>query len=216
MRDRCLRPPEEGRKECSRRELLRAVLAVVGTVSMGVAAAVPSQATGAGRARGAAGATGADSARGAAAERWVELRNIHTNEVLRTHFEDAHGFLPAALAKLQHLLRDYRTGEEHEMDPRLYVQLSELAAAAGVPPIYEVISGYRSPATNAMLHSTGHAVSEHSLHMQGRAIDVRLRGYNLAALRDLALAARRGGVGYYPRSNFIHVDTGRVRQWQEK
>jgi uncharacterized protein YcbK (DUF882 family) len=89
-------------------------------------------------------------------------------------------------------------------------------ADAGVAPHYEVISGYRSPATNAMLHATGHAVSEHSLHMQGRAIDMRLRGYNLAAVRDLALAAKRGGVGYYPRSNFIHIDTGRVRKWQEE
>lgn len=132
---------------------------------------------------GADRAGGAATAHGASPERWIELRNIHTNEVLRTHFEDAHGFLPAALAKLQHLLRDYRTGEEHEMDPRLYVQLSELAASAGVPPIYEVISGYRSPATNAMLHSTGHAVSERSLHMQGRAIDVRLRGYNTGRYR---------------------------------
>ena len=186
---------------------------------MGVAAAgaeATSPAAGADRAGVAAVAAGADSTRGAAAGRWIELRNIHTNEVLRTPFEDAHGFLPSALAKLQHLLRDYRTGEEHTMDPRLYVQLSELATSAGVPPVYEVISGYRSPATNAMLHSTGHAVSEHSMHMQGRAIDVRLRGYNLAALRDLALAARRGGVGYYPRSNFIHIDTGRVRQWREK
>lgn len=209
-----MRRPEKGRGECSRRELLRAVLGIAGALPMG--AAVPSRAGGADRADDVVAAAGADSARSAAAERWIELRNIHTHEVLRTEFEDEHGFLPAALAKLQHLLRDYRSGEEHAMDPRLYVQLSELAASAGVPPIYEVISGYRSPATNAMLHSTGHAVSEHSLHMQGRAIDVRLRGYNLAELRDLALAARRGGVGYYPRSNFIHVDTGRVRQWQEK
>jgi uncharacterized protein YcbK (DUF882 family) len=67
-----------------------------------------------------------------------------------------------------------------------------------------------------LLKRVRHAVSEHSLHMQGRAIDIRLRGYNLAALRDLALAAKRGGVGYYPRSNFIHIDTGRVRRWQEE
>jgi uncharacterized protein YcbK (DUF882 family) len=153
---------------------------------------------------------------GAAAERWIELRNVHTNEQVSARFEHAQGFVPEALAKLQHLLRDYRNGEEHEMDTGLYVQLSDLARAAGVAPRYEVISGYRSPATNAMLHSAGHAVSEHSLHMQGRAIDVRLRGYNLAALRDLALAAKRGGVGYYPRSNFIHIDTGRVRKWQEE
>ena len=196
MRDRCWRAPEAGPDERSRREFLRHVLAI---------AVLP------------AGISGAVAATpGAAAERWIELRNIHTNEQVSARFEDARGFVPQALAKLQHLLRDYRNGEEHEIDTGLYVQLSDLARAAGVAPSYEVISGYRSPATNAMLHSSGHAVSEHSLHMQGRAIDVRLRGYNLAALRDLALAAQRGGVGYYPRSNFIHIDTGRVRKWQEE
>jgi uncharacterized protein YcbK (DUF882 family) len=155
-------------------------------------------------------------ARASAGDRWLELRNIHTKEVLKTTFQDANGFVADALSQLQHLLRDYRTGEEHEMDPGLYVQLSDLARAAGVEPRYEVISGYRSPTTNSMLHETGHNVSEHSLHMQGKAMDVRLRGYDLAALRDLALAAKRGGVGYYPHSNFIHVDTGRVRKWEGK
>ncbi len=150
------------------------------------------------------------------AERRLELRNIHTQEILKTTFQDANGFVADALSKLQHLLRDYRTGEAHEMDPGLYVQLSDLARAAGVEPRYEVISGYRSPTTNSMLHDTGHNVAEHSLHMQGKAMDVRLRGYDLAALRDLALAAKRGGVGYYPRSNFIHIDTGGVRKWEGK
>jgi len=196
MWDRCWRAPEAGPDERPRREFLRHVLAI---------AVLPAGISDAGAA-----------APGSSAERWIELRNIHTSEVVSTPFEGAQGFVPKALAKLQHLLRDYRNGEEHEMDTGLYVQLSDLARAAGVAPRYEVISGYRSPATNAMLHATGHAVSEHSLHMQGRAIDVRLRGYNLAALRDLALAARRGGVGYYPRSNFIHIDTSRVRRWQEE
>jgi uncharacterized protein YcbK (DUF882 family) len=197
MRDRFCRAPDERPLERSRRELLHCALVVVGTLR----AAIPP--------------ARADEPEGSA-DRWIELRNIHTNEVVSARFRDAHGFVPEALTKLQHLLRDYRTGEEHEMDPRLYVQLSELARAAGVPPRYEVISGYRSPATNAMLHATGHKVSERSLHMQGRALDVRLRGCDLAALRDLALAAMRGGVGYYPRSNFIHIDTGRVRKWQEE
>ncbi len=148
------------------------------------------------------------------APRWIELENIHTNEITRVAFENADGFAPGAAARLQHLLRDYRTGEEHEMDSRLYVQLCDLAAAAGREPRYQVISGYRSPATNAKLHEQGHGVAEHSLHMQGRAMDVRLRGCELRVLRDLALAAQRGGVGYYPHSNFIHLDTGRVRSWE--
>jgi uncharacterized protein YcbK (DUF882 family) len=122
---------------------------------------------------------------------------------------------PQASARLQHLLRDYRLDEQHEMDPGLYQQLADLAVQAGCQARYEVISGYRSPATNQHLHNSGHAVAEHSLHMQGRAIDVRLRDCPLARLHELALAARRGGVGYYPRSNFVHLDTGRVRSWQE-
>jgi uncharacterized protein YcbK (DUF882 family) len=99
------------------------------------------------------------------------------------------------------------------MDAALYGLLSDLAEATGHEPRYEVISGYRSPRTNAQLHAAGHAVAEHSLHMEGRAIDVRLLGCDLAAFRDAALKAARGGVGYYPSSNFVHVDTGRVRTW---
>jgi uncharacterized protein YcbK (DUF882 family) len=117
------------------------------------------------------------------------------------------------LAQLQHLLRDYRADEEHPMDAALYGLLVDLAASAGCPARYEVISGYRSPRTNAQLHASGHAVAEHSLHMEGRAIDVRLLGCDLAKLRDVALEAARGGVGFYPSSNFVHVDTGRVRAW---
>jgi len=101
------------------------------------------------------------------------------------------------------------------MDPELYVILCDLAREAGYEPRYEVISGYRSPATNQQLRAAGHAVAEHSQHMQGRAMDVRLKGCPLSRLRDVALAARRGGVGYYPRSDFVHIDTGRVRFWQE-
>ncbi len=150
----------------------------------------------------------------AAPSLWIELENIHTNERVRVAFLDAGGLAPDSLAKLQHLLRDYRTGDEHTMDAGLYVQLSDLARAAGREPRYQVISAYRSPATNAKLHEQGRGVAEHSLHMQGRAMDVRLLGCPLQALRDLALAAKRGGVGYYPRSNFVHLDTGRVRSWE--
>jgi uncharacterized protein YcbK (DUF882 family) len=144
---------------------------------------------------------------------WLELTNTHTGEVAKETFRDAQGFVDEALRKFQHVLRDHRSNEAHEMDPALFDQLSDLAAAAKVAPRYEIISGYRSPATNAMLHSKSRGVSERSLHMQGRATDVRLKGVSCADLRDLALAARRGGVGYYEKSNFVHVDTGRVRSW---
>jgi uncharacterized protein YcbK (DUF882 family) len=149
------------------------------------------------------------------APRRLELTNIHTGEVAAVAFQDAHDIEPQALARLQHLLRDYRVDEQHEMDPGLYAQLTDLARAAGCEARYDVISGYRSAATNQHLHDTGHGVAEHSLHMQGRAMDVRLRGCPLARLHELALAAKRGGVGYYPRANFVHIDTGAVRSWQE-
>jgi uncharacterized protein YcbK (DUF882 family) len=154
----------------------------------------------------------ANASQGSAA-RWLELLNTHTNETVRVIFHDGSAFVPAALAKLQHVLRDHRVNEEHAIDPALYMQLSDLAQAAGVEPRYEVISGFRSPATNAALRSQGRNVADKSLHIQGRAIDVRLVGYSTAALRDLALKMRRGGVGYYERSNFVHLDTGRVRTW---
>ena len=99
------------------------------------------------------------------------------------------------------------------MDPALYGLLCDLAHAAGYPARYEVISGYRSPGTNKKLREAGHQVAEHSQHMEGHAIDVRLLGCDLAKFRDAALQAARGGVGYYPTSNFVHVDTGRVRTW---
>jgi uncharacterized protein YcbK (DUF882 family) len=155
----------------------------------------------------------ASAADAAGARRSLELKNLHTGEVLKVTFDREAGPDPETLAKLQHLLRDYRVNEEHTIDPALYGLLSDLAAATGHEARYEVISGYRSPRTNEKLHSEGHAVAEHSQHMEGRAIDVRLIGCELTILRDAALKAARGGVGFYPSSNFVHVDTGRVRHW---
>jgi uncharacterized protein YcbK (DUF882 family) len=143
----------------------------------------------------------------------LELKNLHTGEVLKVTFDRETGPDPQAQAKLQHLMRDYRANEEHPIDPALYGLLVDLAAATGHEARYELISGYRSPRTNEKLHSEGHAVAEHSQHMEGRAMDVRLIGCDLTVLRDAALKAARGGVGYYPSSNFVHVDTGRVRTW---
>jgi uncharacterized protein YcbK (DUF882 family) len=161
-------------------------------------------------------AAAADGAGGAAAtgsRRSLELKNLHTGEVLKVTFERETGPDPQTQAKLQHLMRDYRANEEHPIDPALYGLLVDLAEATGHEARYELISGYRSPRTNEKLHSEGHAVAEHSQHMEGRAMDVRLIGCDLTVLRDAALKAARGGVGYYPSSNFVHVDTGRVRTW---
>ncbi len=143
----------------------------------------------------------------------LELNNLHTGEKVRVSFDRMSGPDQSTLAELQYCLRDYRVNEQHVIDAELYGLLSGIAEAAGRPARYEVICGYRSPRTNAQLRAAGHGVAEHSLHMEGRAIDVRLVGCELETLRDVALHAGRGGVGYYPSSNFVHVDTGRVRTW---
>lgn len=144
---------------------------------------------------------------------WLELFNTHTAESLQVAYRSAEGLVAPAIERLQWLLRDHRSGEAAHIDIALYDQLAALAAAAGVEPRFEIISGYRSPRTNASLRAAGRGVATRSLHMQGRAIDVRLRGVKTSALRDLAVAAGRGGVGFYRGSDFVHLDTGRVRQW---
>ena len=148
-------------------------------------------------------------------QRRLELTNLHGGEKLTVTFHNERDIAPDAWAAMRHLLRDYRVNEEHDIDFGLFMQLTDLARECGVPAKYEVISGFRSPVTNAKLRAAGHAVAEKSQHMEGHAIDVRLTGCPLTRLRDLALAAGRGGVGFYPRSNFVHIDTGRVRSWQE-
>lgn len=146
-------------------------------------------------------------------ERRLHLINTHTGEELDAGYFLDGAYIPEQLGALDWLLRDYRTSEVLAMDSRLFDLLYELALAAGREPRYEVISGYRSPATNAMLAATTAGVSSHSLHMEGRAIDVRFVGIPAIALRDLALVRQAGGVGYYPASDFVHLDTGRVRTW---
>ena len=145
---------------------------------------------------------------------WLELHNTHTNETLKVTFRDASGFVPDALAQLEKILGDHRSGEHHAMDPQLYVLLVDLAAAAGVEPRYEIISGYRSGETNEKLRSNGGGQAQNSQHIQGKAIDVRLKGVSTLRLRDLAMGLKRGGVGYYKKSDFVHVDTARVRYWE--
>jgi len=146
-------------------------------------------------------------------ERQLQLISTHTGEELDTRYFVDGTYSPEQLGALDWLLRDYRTGDVFPIESRLFDLLQELALAAGREPRYEIISGYRSPATNAMLAANTDGVSSNSLHMEGRAIDVRLVGLPSIALRDLALARQTGGVGYYPVSDFIHLDTGRVRSW---
>lgn len=147
-------------------------------------------------------------------ERSIELHNIHTDETVSVVYRRGDAFVPRAVASLRNLLRDHRNGEVHDIDPGLYDQLHDLAVAAGCEPRFEVISGYRSPESNAKMASRpGSGVARHSLHMQGQAMDVRMRGCSCSNLRDLAFTAARGGVGYYRSSDFVHIDTGRFRAW---
>lgn len=151
---------------------------------------------------------------GRAFTRWIELVNTHTSESLQLAYRDATGLIGGSLEKLQWLLRDHRANEAGRIDPALFDWLADAAAKLGVEPRYQVISGFRSSHTNEMLRRTGGGgVARKSLHMQGRAIDVRLHGVDCAALRDVAMSAGRGGVGYYRRSAFVHLDTGAVRAW---
>ena len=147
-------------------------------------------------------------------ERSLRLFHLHTGEHLDLVYWREKSYLPDALARLDHFLRDSITGSVHHFDPRLFDLLSDLAQVAGAPHgEIQVICGYRSSATNEYLrtHTTG--VAKNSLHMQGEAIDVRLPVVKLLDFRDAALGLARGGVGYYPASNFIHVDVGPFRRW---
>jgi uncharacterized protein YcbK (DUF882 family) len=148
----------------------------------------------------------------AAAPRSISLYHTHTGEHLTAVYFERGSYLPEALASLRHLLRDFRTGDACTIDAQLFDQLAALNLACG-PGTFEVISGFRSRHTNEMLRGRSDGVAKGSLHMQGRAIDVRLAGRDTRRLRDAAVALRRGGVGYYARSDFIHLDTGRVRTW---
>ncbi len=145
---------------------------------------------------------------------WIEFHNTHTNEDLKVTFRNSHGFVPAALEQLDRMLGDHRSGQHRKMDPHLFVLLVDLAAAAGTEPRYDIISGFRSPHTNERLRSRGGGQARNSQHIQGKAIDVRLKGVTIGRLRDLARALKRGGVGYYWKSDFVHVDTAHVRYWE--
>ena len=146
--------------------------------------------------------------------RRLRLHNLHTGERGDIVFAEGGRLMPDALAAINTLLRDHRTGEVHEIDTNLLTLVADLADRISAAQPFEVISGYRSPGTNATLRSTREGgVAKHSLHMDGKAIDVRLPGVALADLRDAALSLKAGGVGFYPRENFVHIDTGRVRAW---
>ncbi len=145
--------------------------------------------------------------------RSLALVSTHTNEKLTAAYWRDGVYDKGALQDINYVLRDFRTGEVAPIDTSLLDLLAELHRRAGSRQAFQVISGYRSPKTNAMLASASGGVAKRSLHMDGKAIDIRLHDVALGDLRQAALGMKAGGVGYYKKSDFIHVDTGRVRQW---
>jgi len=144
----------------------------------------------------------------------LSMVHTHTRERIALVYAVERSYVPDALSSLNHFLRDHYSGDVGQIDPRLYDLLHQVRSLVGGTQPFEVISGYRNPATNETLRATrGGGVARHSLHMEGRAIDVRLPGVPLADLRDAALSLKAGGVGYYPGQQFVHIDTGRVRRW---
>jgi uncharacterized protein YcbK (DUF882 family) len=155
----------------------------------------------------------AKAAQPAPAERAIRLYNTHTGESLRSVFWAEGQFIPDALQDINKLLRDHRNNKIAPIDPKLIVLLNEVSDKFGDTQALHVISGYRSPESNAKLATRSGGVARHSMHMDGKAIDIRIPGKNLAQLHKAAMSMRAGGVGYYPDSQFVHMDTGRVRYW---
>jgi uncharacterized protein YcbK (DUF882 family) len=145
--------------------------------------------------------------------RSLAFDNLHTGEKLKVDYWVEGEYVPGALSEIDRVLRDFRTGDVHPIEPKLLDLLALLRARLETVEPLSVISGYRSPKTNAALHEASSGVASQSLHMKGMAIDIRVPGRALTALHTAALDMRAGGVGYYPKSNFVHVDVGRVRKW---
>lgn len=149
-----------------------------------------------------------------AGPRRAHLHNLHTGEVLDAVYWESGRYVPDALAEAMRVMRDWRNGKEHVMDPRLFDVLHGVQQKLGTKSKpFQLISGYRSPQTNAMLHAESGQVASHSQHMQGKASDIRVEGVELVHVRNAALSLRAGGVGFYPVSDFVHVDVARVRTW---
>ena len=146
-------------------------------------------------------------------ERVLRLYNTHTGESVKSVFWAEGQFIPDALADINKLLRDHRNDSIAAMDPQLLMLLDRVSSTLGAGSMLHVISGYRSPESNAKLAKASGGVAKHSMHLEGKAIDIRMPGKNLALLHKAALNVRGGGVGYYPESQFVHLDTGRPRNW---
>jgi uncharacterized protein YcbK (DUF882 family) len=145
--------------------------------------------------------------------RSLAVLNLHTGERLTATYWEQGSYLADALAAFDKVLRDHRTGEVHPIAPGVLDLALKVSDRLGVRETVQIISGYRSPQSNAKLHQASSGVATRSLHMEGKALDIRLPGVDLARVRDAALALQGGGVGYYRESDFVHIDVGRVRRW---
>ncbi|MTJ81888.1 MAG: DUF882 domain-containing protein [Telmatospirillum sp.] len=146
-------------------------------------------------------------------ERTVAVHNIHTGESLNTVYWANGRYQTSSLRQLNRILRDHYSGAVHTMDPQVIDLLCALQHRLGTRKPFLIVSGYRSPQTNAMLAAETDGVAQHSLHMDGKAIDIRLEGVPVRTLGRAAKSLRAGGVGQYPQSDFVHVDVGKVRYW---
>ncbi len=146
-------------------------------------------------------------------ERSLHLYNTHTGESLKTVYWADGRYHTKSITQISRFLRDHRNGAVHPIDPRLLDLVVSVQRKVGAKGAVHIISGYRSPATNAMLASYSDGVASHSLHMEGRAVDIRLPGHSIRHVGRAALSLKAGGVGAYPASDFVHIDTGRIRTW---
>lgn len=146
-------------------------------------------------------------------ERTLSFYNLHTGENLKTAYWVEGEYIPEALSDINHLLRDFRNDEIKPINLSLLNLLHDITQRLGTSKPIQLISGYRSSSTNAKLHDRSSGVAKHSLHMDGMAADIRIPGHDLSELHKVAAAMQGGGVGYYPKSDFVHVDVGRVRYW---
>src|SRR5476649_2882747 len=155
----------------------------------------------------------AEAARRPFEARSLMLDNLHTGERLDTVYWADGSYIPEALSRISWLLRDHHTDEVHEIEPPLIDLMARLHQRLATREPFQILSAYRSPATNAMLAATIEGVAVNSLHIQGMAVDICVPGSALVKVHRAAVAMQAGGVGYYPHSDFVHVDAGRVRYW---
>src|SRR4051812_6651718 len=153
------------------------------------------------------------ASQGPAGDRGLSFYNTHTDEKLSATYVRGNQFDKGALKDINHILRDFRTGDVHPIDLQLLDLLTELHRKTGSKQPFQIISGYRSPKTNSILSAESNGVAKRSMHLDGKAIDIRLADVKLGTLHETAVSMKRGGVGMYAASNFVHVDTGRVRYW---